>query len=184
MFFDSWQGVARVALVGIPAYAALILLLRISGKRTLSKMNAFDLIVTVALGSTLASVLASKDVALLEGLAALTLLVALQFIVAWGAARSTAVDRLVKAEPAMLLYRGEFLRRSMRRERVTEGEILAAIRRAHIGSIEQVEAVVIETAGDLTVVLGGDAAAGSDTLRNVRRVADDSRSRDAAAGEP
>ncbi len=175
MFFDSWQGLARVALVGIPAYAALILLLRISGKRTLSKMNAFDLIVTVALGSTLASILASKDVALVEGIAALALLVALQFIVAWGATRSATVDRLVKAEPVLLLYRGTFLRAAMRRERVTEGEILAAIRRAHAGTIEEVEAVVIETAGHLSVVLGDGADEESGTLRNVRGPAESGR---------
>ena len=55
MFFDSWAGLGRVLVVGVLAYSALVLLLRISGKRTLTKMNAFDLVVTVALGSTLAT---------------------------------------------------------------------------------------------------------------------------------
>ena len=64
MLFDSWVGLGRVIVAGILAYAGLILLLRISGKRTLSKMNAFDLVVTVALGSTLATVLLSRSVAL------------------------------------------------------------------------------------------------------------------------
>lgn len=52
MFFDGWQGLARVLLVGALAYLTLVLLLRIAGKRTLSKMNAFDLVANVALGST------------------------------------------------------------------------------------------------------------------------------------
>ncbi len=43
MFFDSWAGLLRVLVVGPLAYAALVLLLRVTGKRTLSKMNAFDL---------------------------------------------------------------------------------------------------------------------------------------------
>ncbi|MDP9439064.1 MAG: DUF421 domain-containing protein, partial [Actinomycetota bacterium] len=60
MVFDSWVGLFRVAAVGTAAYFALVLLLRISGKRTLSKINAFDLVVTVALGSTLATVLLSS----------------------------------------------------------------------------------------------------------------------------
>ena len=47
MFFNNWAGLGRVALISILAYMALILLLRVSGKRTLSKMNAFDLVVTV-----------------------------------------------------------------------------------------------------------------------------------------
>jgi uncharacterized membrane protein YcaP (DUF421 family) len=70
MFFDSWTGLGRVLVVGTLAYFALVLTLRVSGKRTLSKLNAFDLVVTVALGSTLATVLLSKDVALAEGLLA------------------------------------------------------------------------------------------------------------------
>jgi uncharacterized membrane protein YcaP (DUF421 family) len=74
MFFDSWFGLLRVVVVGTLAYVALVVLLRASGKRTLAKLNAFDLIVTVALGSTLATVLLSKSVALLEGLVAFILL--------------------------------------------------------------------------------------------------------------
>ena len=71
MLFESWAGLGRVLIVGTLAYAALVLLLRISGKRTLTKLNAFDLIVTVALGSTLATVLLSSSVALAEGVVAL-----------------------------------------------------------------------------------------------------------------
>lgn len=82
MFSDSWFGLLRVAVVGTLAYAALVALLRVSGKRTLSKLNAFDLVVTVALGSTLATVLLSKDVALTEGLLAFALLAGLQWAVA------------------------------------------------------------------------------------------------------
>lgn len=81
MVFDSWFGLLRVLVVGTIAYAALVLLLRVSGKRTLAKLNAFDLIVTVALGSTLATVLLSKSVALVEGLAAFALLAGLQYLV-------------------------------------------------------------------------------------------------------
>ena len=63
--------------------SSLYLILRISGKRTLAKMNAFDFVVTVALGSTLATVFLSKDIALAEGLFAFALLAGLQRIVAW-----------------------------------------------------------------------------------------------------
>lgn len=70
MFFDTWSGLGRVVVISACAYAALIVVLRISGKRTLGKMNAFDLAVTVAIGSTLATVLLSKDVALAEGILA------------------------------------------------------------------------------------------------------------------
>jgi uncharacterized membrane protein YcaP (DUF421 family) len=106
MIFDSVGGLIRILVVAIVAYAALVTFLRISGKRTLPKMNAFDLVVTVALGSTLATVILSKDVALAEGLLALALLIALQWVVAWGSTRSQRVSELVKSEPQILYHRG------------------------------------------------------------------------------
>lgn len=63
IFFNGWFALVRTAVVGVLAYVALIVFLRLSGKRTLSKMNAFDLIVTVSLGSTLATIALSADVA-------------------------------------------------------------------------------------------------------------------------
>lgn len=84
----------------------MVLLLRVSGKRTLTKMNAFDLVVTVALGSTLATVLLTKSVALAEGLTAFVLLIFLQFVLTWLSVRSRAVSRLVKSEPTLLVYQG------------------------------------------------------------------------------
>lgn len=75
MFFDSWSGLLRVVVLGFCAYLTLVVALRLSGRRTLAKMNAFDLVVTVALGSTLATVLLTSDVALAEGTLALVLLI-------------------------------------------------------------------------------------------------------------
>ena len=127
MFFSSWTDLARVLIVGTLAYAVLVMMLRISGKRTLSKLNAFDLIVTIALGSTLATVLLSKDVALAEGLLAFALLIGLQWVVAWLSVRSRYVREFVKSEPRLLLFRGEYLEGVMARERITRDEIQAAI---------------------------------------------------------
>ena len=95
-WFDSWNSVGRVAVTAVMAYVALIGFLRISGKRTLSKLNAFDLVVTVALGSTLATVILSKDIALADGLLALGLLIGLQYAVAWLSVRATIFRRLLK----------------------------------------------------------------------------------------
>ena len=102
MFFDSWFGLLRVGVVGSLAYLALIVLLRVSGKRTLSKMNAFDFVVTVALGSTLATVLLSKDVALVEGVVAFMLLIGTQYLITWLSVRSGVVRQLVKSEPSLI----------------------------------------------------------------------------------
>lgn len=110
MFFNDWTSLLRVVIVGILAYLALVFLLRISGKRTLSKMNAFDLIVTVALGSTLATVLLSRDTALAEGVVAFALLISLQYIITWLSVRSQRVAKLVKAEPSLLFWLSQISR--------------------------------------------------------------------------
>lgn len=166
MFFDGWVGLFRVAAVGTVAYLTLVLLLRISGKRTLSKMNAFDLIVTVALGSTLATVLLSSSVALVEGLLAFALLIFLQFAVTWLSVRSSTFRAFVKNEPKLLFYEGKFVREAMRAERMTEEEVEAAVREQGIADFDKVGAAVLETDGSVTVVPRAGLGRGS-TLSNV-----------------
>ena len=168
MFFDSWSSLLRVVVVGTLAYASLVLLLRVSGKRTLAKLNAFDLVVTVALGSTLATVLLSKSVALVEGLAAFALLAGLQYVVAFCSVRSARFDALVKSEPTLLLHRGRFLAGAMRGQRVTREEVLSALRSAGHARVEEVAAVVLETDGTLSVLPQPDGPARADALEGVR----------------
>ena len=67
IFFQGWAGIVRTLVAGTLAYAFLVLALRGAGKRTLAKLNAFDLVVTVAFGSVLASILLSEGVALAQG---------------------------------------------------------------------------------------------------------------------
>lgn len=152
MFFDSWSGLLRVFVVSLMAYAALILFLRISGKRTLTKLNAFDLVVTVALGSTLASIVLNKSVAFLEGVLALILLISLQYLITWLSVRSKVFQGLIKAEPTLLLNRGQFVDSALRAQRVTTDDVLAAIRAKGAGDVKKVAAVVLETDGSISVI--------------------------------
>lgn len=164
MLFGGWDSLLRTLVVGVLAYVTLVVFLRISGKRTLAKMNAFDLIVTVALGSTLATVLLSKDVALAEGALAFALLIGLQFVVTWSSVRARWVRRLATGEPQMLLYYGEFLPAAMRQARVTEDEIRASVRAAGVDSLDEVRAVVLETDGSFSVVRPGEDGNGSSVI--------------------
>ena len=152
MFFSGWDSLLRTLIVGLLAYITLIVLLRISGKRTLSKMNAFDLVVTVALGSTLATVLLAEDIALAEGALAFALLIGLQFVVTWSSVRVHWIRRLMTGDPLILLYCGKFLPGALQQARVTEDEIRAAIRSAGIDSLNKVQAVVLETDGSFSVL--------------------------------
>ena len=159
LFFSSWLSVGRIVFTTILAYLALVLMLRVSGKRTLAKMNAFDLIVTVALGSCLASVAITKSVKLVDGLAGILTLVALQYAIAWLSVRSKQVRKLVKSEPRLLFHNGQFLEGALRAERVTKSEVRSAARSSGHLSMRQVAAVVLETDGTFSVMSQADAPA-------------------------
>jgi uncharacterized membrane protein YcaP (DUF421 family) len=178
LLFNGWEVLARTLVVGVLAYVALVFLLIVSGKRTLSKMNAFDLVVTVALGSTLASTLISSNVALAQGVLAFGVLIGLQFAITWLSVRSPAISRLVRAEPTMLFYEGRYLRDAMRRARVAEAEILQAMREQDIATPNEVEAVILETNGEFSVVKRAKTAQQS-TLADVQNY--ESRHEDRAA---
>lgn len=170
MFFDNWAALGRILVVGTLAYVGLVVLLRASGKRTLAKMNAFDFVVTVALGSTLATVLLTGQVSLAEGLLGLGLLVALQFAVAWLGVRLGGVRKAVKSQPTLLVRDGRLLEDALHAERVTRGEILQAVRATGFGGLDRVDAVVLETDGTFSVVSRSNAGSG-DAYADVRGAA-------------
>lgn len=157
MWFDSWDDLLRVLLVGSAAYVTLVVVLRVSGKRTLAKLNAFDLVVTVALGSTLATILLSADVSFAEGAVALGLLALLQLLVAATTARLPGGRSVVTARPTMVLRDGELLPGALRDQRLTEAEVRQAVRSTGTGDLSQVAAVVLESDGTLSVISASQA---------------------------
>ena len=157
MWFDSWSDVGRVLAVGASAYCTLVVLLRFSGKRTLAKLNAFDWVVSVALGSTLASIVLDTAVSWTEGIAALLMLTALQFALAWTTARLPAGRNIVTARPTLLLEDGRVLPEALRRQRMTESELRQAVRGSGIGDLSSVAAAVLETDGSVSVISAAQA---------------------------
>jgi uncharacterized membrane protein YcaP (DUF421 family) len=171
VFFSNWNSLFRICVVGICAYIGLIVLLRVSGKRTLTKMNAFDFVVTVALGSTLATVLLSKDVALADGLVAFALLIFLQLTITWLSVRWARFSKLIKAEPTLLVFRGTFLKDALKAERVTEDEILSILRANGVSDTDQADAVIMETDGSLSILKKVENIhSKSSALSNVKKV--------------
>jgi uncharacterized membrane protein YcaP (DUF421 family) len=152
LFFDTWSAIGRTVLVGALAYGALVVMLRVSGKRTLSKMNAFDLIVTIALGSTLATILLDRSVPLAEGLAAFTLLIGLQYCITWMSVRHPRFQNLIKADSTTLVEKGVPASEALLAQRVTLEEAEAAVRQAGHRGIDADISVFLETDGSLSVI--------------------------------
>lgn len=138
--------------MGAAAYALMVVVLRASGKRTLAALNAFDLVVTVALGSVLATIALSSEVSLLEGLAAIVVLVVARSAVSWLSVHAPPVRRFVRSEASVVFADGNFDTATMAKVRLTEGEICQAIRSSGCGDLELVAAVVFETDGSLSVI--------------------------------
>lgn len=151
MWFDSGTAVLRILVHGTLGYVALILLLRVSGKRSLSKMNAFDFVVTIALGSAFATLLVSADVPLVEGVVALGTLIGLQWLASTLYVRSERFEAIIKGTPQVVFWKGRYLEHVMRRVRITREEIRAAMRDSNVMRHDQA-AAVLETDGSLTVV--------------------------------
>jgi len=152
VFFDSTESVLRTLIAAPALYLVVIGFIQLSGKRSTSKLNNFDWIVTVAMGSLLASGIILKDVSLAEVVLAVGLMLGFQFLVTRFLPRSAMLRALVKAEPRLLLRDGAFLEDALRGERVTKREVIAAVRGKGITDLRAVAAVVLETDASLSVI--------------------------------
>jgi uncharacterized membrane protein YcaP (DUF421 family) len=163
----EWEPLARVVVRGIIAYAAVIAYIRVSGNRTLAKLRAFDFVVTIALGTMLASTILDRSLPFIHGLAALALLILLQYVVAKLSTYSRALRNIVTNEAVLLYRRGEWQEKAMRKARVTKEEVEGAMRQSGHASPETAEAAWLEVNGDISVVpLGVHGAGAGDGTRS------------------
>ena len=165
MWFSGLDPLIRVVLVGAASYLVLLLILRVSGARSLAKLNAFDFTVTVALGSILATAVTSKDLSWASAATAMAVLLGLQFIVAkllraWPSLRGAAT-----AQPVVIVRHGRLLEDGMSKARVGVGEVRQAARSGGFGDLSDIGAMVMETDGTLSVI-------GTDSLGDEGMLAD------------
>ena len=152
MWFETWPAVLRIVLVGAASYVTLVILLRLVGKRVLAKLNAFDLVVTVALGSMLASAVLSQDVRYVDAVSGMVLLIGLQWLVARVTTWLPRGRWFVNAEPTLVVRHGEVRESALGRVRLTRGEVLQAVRSSGRGGLDDIAAVVLEPDGTLSVI--------------------------------
>ena len=157
MFFDGWDSVARVVVLAGLTYLLLVGALRIVGEQALAKMSAYDILVTIALGSVLVSIPFSEHVSLVDGVAVIATLLVLQETTRFLAKRSWRIRRLVTQQPNLVLWDGRPLPDRMAQINVTVQEVQAAVRAAGLGSFRSVAAVVLETDGEWSVIPASQA---------------------------
>lgn len=152
MIFDDANSLLQVAVTTVTIYVVVVILLRVTGKRTTSKMNSFDWIVTVAAGAMVASTALSPDIPLLNGLMGIILLVFLQFLMSKLSVNNLPFRKAVVATPTLVFFRGQFLEELMAHQRVTREDILSALRSRGFADLDKIAAVVLESNADLSVI--------------------------------
>ena len=151
-FSTSWGEVAFIALSTLAIYVSVIIGIRLGGRRTVSQMSAFDFVVTVAVGTLVASTAVAPDPSLPEALVALTTLLALQAIVAFSRRRWKRFRHAVEIAPLVLVSNGTIDERGARIVQFTRGDVLERLRRRGVFSLEGVELLVLEATGEVTIV--------------------------------
>ena len=151
------------------AVGAIILLTRINGLRSFSKMSGFDFAITVAIGSVLAStVMASTPRDFWSNLGVLVAFFAVQRLVAELRIRNDAVENWIDNDPLLLMRNGEFFEENLLKAQVTRSDVIEKLRESNALRLSQVRAVVLEATGDISV-LHGDVDIDEELLDSVIR---------------
>src|SRR4051812_31086789 len=137
----------------LAVYAAVLLGLRLGGRRELGQLTPFDLVVILLVANAVQNAMVGADTTLTGGLIAAATLLAVNAVVARLRLRSVRVRQLVEGVPVVLVQHGELVVANLRREGVTEDEVVAAVREhGEVGDVSQVELAVLETDGSVSVV--------------------------------
>ena len=150
--WSSWLRLAEISANALLFYILIIVMVRIVGKRTTSQLNNFDWIINVAVGSLAASGILLQNVASIDAVVAIIVLATCQYATTYFVQRSQNIAAAVKAEPTLLTHKGEYLRDAMKRTRISEEEIMTALRSSGLTENAGANWVVLEPNGELSVI--------------------------------
>jgi uncharacterized membrane protein YcaP (DUF421 family) len=156
MFFHSWASLGRVVLASAIVFAIVVAMLRFAGQRALAKMSGFDIVFTVTLGSVVATGAISRDVPVVNAIAALATFLLLQEVIRFFQSRSLGIHHAVREQPDVLLWDGNLLEDRLRETNISADEVRAAVRKAGLRSLSEARAVVLENDGDWSVIAKRD----------------------------
>lgn len=154
-FGISFDKVAAIIIATLLIFIAIILLTRLSGKRSFSKMSSFDFASTIAIGSIIASGILLKDVTPSTAIIALTAIFALQTLIAY-LRRFGIIHKIIDNQPLLLMDGSTILVKNLKKARITEDDLRSKLRAANVLDISEVRAVVLESTGNLSVLHTSD----------------------------
>ena len=134
------------------AFIFLFLLLRLLGRRELSSMEPFDLILLVVVGDLIQQGVTQSDMSFTGSLLAIGTFAILTVFASWVVYRFRRLRKVLDAEPLIILQDGKLIEHTLKHERLTEEEVTAAARQQQIGSLDDVEWAVLEGNGRISFI--------------------------------
>jgi uncharacterized membrane protein YcaP (DUF421 family) len=141
-----------IVLRAVVIFAFLLFLTRIVGRRELSSLEPFDLILLIVIGDLVQQGVTQSDHSVTGAILAAGTFGVLTVVVSYLSFRFTRLRPVIEGEPMILLQDGEPIERNLRRERITLGELAAAARQQGIASLDRVQWAVLETGGRISFI--------------------------------
>ncbi|WP_313915183.1 YetF domain-containing protein [Tahibacter sp.] len=145
---SSWEFVARAAVV----YFAIMVLVRISGKRTVGEFTPFDLVVVILIGESTQGALTGGDESVIGALIVSATLIALNYTVGFVTTRSKLADKIVEGEAVLLVRDGCVLAEALKRNNLPESDLDEALRAEGVEERSEVRRAFLETDGTISVI--------------------------------
>jgi uncharacterized membrane protein YcaP (DUF421 family) len=146
-----------IVLRGIVVFVFLYVLMRVIGRRELSSLEPFDLILLVVLGDSVQQGLTQDDYSMTGAILAIGTIAILQLVVSYANFRFPRLRPLLDGDPIVLVEHGKTIEKNMRRERVTMDDVMQAARLQNIASLGDVDWAVMETSGAISFIKKSDS---------------------------
>ena len=130
----------------------IFLITRISGRRELSSLEPFDVILLVVLGDLVQQGITQSDESVTGTLIVISTVTLLSVAVSWVSFRSKRARLVTEGEPIVLVQDGEVIQRNLRRERLTRGDLEEEARKQQIASLDQIRWGILEKAGSISFI--------------------------------
>lgn len=149
--------------------AVIIALSRLHGLRAFSKMSAFDFAITVSIGSVLASAVTTLETNISTYAFALIALFAVQIAFSQSRLRLPFIKNTIDNAPLLIMENGKLLHHNMRKAEMSEDDVWAKLREANAYDLTKVQAVIMESTGDVSVLHGSSQEISPEVMKDVRR---------------
>jgi uncharacterized membrane protein YcaP (DUF421 family) len=141
-----------IVLRAVVLYTFIIFLMRVMGRRELSSMTPFDLVLLIILGDAIQQGLTQDDYSVTGAVLAVATMATLQVLTSYLSFRSARARKVLEGEPIVLVDHGEVVQKNLKRERMTEDEVAEEMRQQQIASLDKVDWAILESNGSMSFI--------------------------------